>query len=237
MAKIFNAVARRVSVPLVTMPNRKVHSAHIAVPAIIFNTHSDFRGADWLLQDPDTRIFHLIRDPRDVVISAMHYHKIAREPWLHKRRTRFDGMTYQEKLNSLPDDRTRLIWEMDNSGGRIVNAMHAWDYSLEKCCEMKYEDLMGDVEAVEFSRVASHLGFDDDEVETCREEFRKRSLFRPRRRSKSTHVRSGKNRQWESVYDEALAQLFVEKFGSVLIALDYEPDNSWIASCRGNGLS
>jgi Sulfotransferase domain len=233
MAKVFKAVALRLSVPLVMMHSKKVLSAPVSIPSIIFNNHSDFRGVDWLLQDPDTRIFHLIRDPRDVIISAMHYHKTAREPWLHKPRSRFNGMTYQQELNSLPDDRARLIWEMDNTGGRTINAMKAWDYSLEKSCEMKYEELIEDVDAVEFARVASHLGFDYNEVASCQEEFRRRSLFGRKRLPKSIHVRSGMSRQWESVYDLGLAQIFVEKFGTALIDLGYEPDNSWIGACRG----
>jgi hypothetical protein len=213
--------------------SKKALSVPVSIPAIIFNNHSDFRGVDWLPQDPDTRIFHLIRDPRDVIISAMHYHRTAREPWLHNPRSRFNGMTYQQKLNSLPDDRARLIWEMDNTGGRTINAMKAWDYSLENSCEMKYEELIGDVDGIEFARVASHLGFDHDEVAICREEFRKRSLFGRKRRSKSVHVRSGMRRQWEGVYDVDLGQIFVEKFGTALVDLGYEPDNSWVSGCRG----
>jgi len=232
MTKVFKAVARRLSVPLVMMQGKKAPSARISIPAIIFNSHSNFRGVDWLLHDPDTRIFHLIRDPRDVIISAMHYHKTAREPWLHKPKSKYDGMTYQEKLNSLPDDRTRLIWEMDNSGGRTIESMRAWDYSLGKSCEMKYEDLMEDIDAVEFGRVALHLGFAGDEVATCQEEFRKRSLFGRKRPARSVHVRSGESRQWESVYDIGLAQMFIQRFGNVLAELGYEQDDSWLGACR-----
>ena len=233
MSKVFNAVAQRLAVPLLTLNNRVALSGPVPMPAIIFNDHSDFRGAEWLLQDSNTRIFHLIRDPRDVIISAMHYHRTAKEPWLHKPRQKLGGMTYQQKLNSLPDERARLIWEMDNSGGRTINAMKAWDYSLKTCCEMKYEDLMNDIDGIEFARVASHLGFADEEVAICQEEFRKRSLFSRKRKFESTHVRSGKSRQWESVYGIGLAEIFVEKFGTALIDLGYEPDHSWVGACRG----
>lgn len=232
MTKVFKAIANHLSMPLILMREKTDLSTQISIPTIILDEHSRFHGADWILHDSDTRILHLIRDPRDVVISAMHYHRSAREPWLHKRKSRFDRMTYQEKLNSLPDDRARLIWEMDNSAGRTIEAMRAWDYSLVNSCEMKYEKLIEDIDAAEFGRVASHLGFNQKEVITCQEEFRKRSLFsRRRKRSKSVHVRSGEGRQWENVYDIDLAKTFIEKFGDVLVELGYESDNSWVCTC------
>jgi glycine cleavage system aminomethyltransferase T len=48
-------------------------------PFILFNYDSDFGDLASLLDRENVRILHLIRDPRDVVISAMHYHKAARE--------------------------------------------------------------------------------------------------------------------------------------------------------------
>src|SRR5205807_6273285 len=102
MSKVFNAVADRLSVPILSQSRKS--SPQIPLPVILFNNHSDFSSADWILRDPDSRIFHLIRDPRDVIISAMHYHKTARESWLHRAKAKFGQKTYQEELNSLRDD-------------------------------------------------------------------------------------------------------------------------------------
>jgi hypothetical protein len=41
-------------------------------PFILFNYDSDFRDYAYLLDRDNVRILHLIRDPRDVLISAMH---------------------------------------------------------------------------------------------------------------------------------------------------------------------
>ena len=38
-----------------------------------------------ILDRDDVRIMHLIRDPRDVLISAMHYHRKSTEAWLQSR--------------------------------------------------------------------------------------------------------------------------------------------------------
>src|SRR4051794_29132107 len=53
-------------------------------PFILFSCNSDFGDLASLLDRGNVRVLHLIRDPRDVVISAMHYHKASRESWLHE---------------------------------------------------------------------------------------------------------------------------------------------------------
>jgi hypothetical protein len=48
-------------------------------PFIVLCYDSDFCDCASLLDRDDVRVLHLIRDPRDVVISAMHYHTASRE--------------------------------------------------------------------------------------------------------------------------------------------------------------
>ena len=47
-------------------------------PFVLFCYDSDLGEHAHLLDRENVRILHLIRDPRDVVISAMHYHKASR---------------------------------------------------------------------------------------------------------------------------------------------------------------
>lgn len=49
---------------------------------------------------PPFRGSHMIRDPRDMVISAYFYHLKTAEAWVHLPRERFGGRSYQEYLNS-----------------------------------------------------------------------------------------------------------------------------------------
>jgi hypothetical protein len=62
---------------------------------IHLDTDSTFAGID----RARTRGLRMIRDPRDMVISSMHYHRRSSEPWPH--RPRGEGMTYQEKSRAL----------------------------------------------------------------------------------------------------------------------------------------
>ncbi|MGD0191539.1 MAG: sulfotransferase domain-containing protein [Rhizomicrobium sp.] len=200
---------------------------NLTVPSIIFNDHSEFKNCSWLLEHPSSRILHLIRDPRDIVLSAMNYHRTATERWLHKRRREFDGQSYQEKLNSLPDDRSRYMFEMNNSAQRIIQDMRRWDYGRANSIECRYEELVDDVDLVKFDMILSHLGFDTRELDACHDIIRKNSLFGAVTEKKRGHIRSGQARQWEARFDGELAAEFLSRFGDVLIELGYETDNSW----------
>src|SRR5438477_10494050 len=139
MSGVFRRIGRKLSIPFVEIiGGRFAKDVNLDPPVIVFNNHSNFRRLGWLLDDPDSRILHLIRDPRDVIISGMHYHRSSREQWLKKPKAEFDNVSYQEKLNSLPDDFRRYLFEMQNSGMRTIGAMRRWNYQLPNALEYKY---------------------------------------------------------------------------------------------------
>ena len=86
MSTVFRAIARRLGANYVDFWGHYGRLDRVlTTPFILLNHNSIFsRHANQLRRD-DVRILHLIRDPRDVLISAMHYHKKADEPWLHEK--------------------------------------------------------------------------------------------------------------------------------------------------------
>jgi hypothetical protein len=150
-----------------------------------------------MLKHPQVRILHLIRDPRDVVVSAMHYHRTATEPWLHKPWRSFGGMTYQEKINSLENDQARYIFEMQNSARQVIRAMRKWNYKRKNTIECRYENLITDYEAKTFTEILRHLGFEDHELKTGRKVFLAKSLFGNSKKNGHQHIRSGEGQQWK----------------------------------------
>ena len=75
---------------------------------------------------------------------------------------------------------------------RRLRAPWRLDYARPNSFEARYEDLMEDVDTTLFAAAAAHLGFDDDEVATCRQVFWDHALFggKAKRRDKSpTSVR------------------------------------------------
>src|SRR5256885_3315342 len=116
MRDAFRGIAHDLTINFVYLARKSpVRNAKLLPPVIVLNDQSDFTATPWLLDGPDQRILHLVRDPRDVLISAMHYHRVAQESWLHVPRKGFGGLSYQQKLNSLPDDSSRYLFELKHS--------------------------------------------------------------------------------------------------------------------------
>lgn len=229
MSSVFRAICRTLDIRFYHLEGEELPlSNQIGPPAVLFSGHpARLNRAPWLIENPEHRMFHLIRDPRDVIISAMQYHRKAKEIWLHVPQQQFSGATYQQHLNSLPDDSARLLFEMDHSAGKIIRSMHRWNYGRRSSIECKYEQLVADKAMRLFSRIISHLGFETHEFGICWRHFWRHSLF-GRKSTASEHINSGEARQWSRVFTQELGQEFLRRFGDVLIALGYEFDNSWL---------
>ena len=116
---------------------------------------------------------HLIRDPRDIVISGYFYHLWTNEYWSHIPMKKllgdkdphwpyfsigeFGEKTYQEYLKS-QDQETGILTEIRRSAGYSLKHMADWNYSNPNFIEIKYEELMSDWEK-EFTRLFTHYGF------------------------------------------------------------------------------
>ena len=74
------------------------------------------------------RGIHMVRDPRDVVLSGCFYHQKSQESWLHEPMDEYGGMTYQEKINTYSTPDEQILFEMENSGRVTINEMLDWDY-------------------------------------------------------------------------------------------------------------
>ncbi|HEX4160548.1 MAG TPA: sulfotransferase domain-containing protein [Rhizomicrobium sp.] len=231
MIATFREISRRLDIPYLNAVSKpKAEIRKTTTPLILFHGHG-FKGHSKLLADTEVRIFHLIRDPRDVVISGMRFHRVARETWLHNPKNKFDGLSYQAKLNSLPTDRERYLFEMKHV--RSIGHMMNWDYGLPNCFTCKYEDLICDTDTEMFAKIASHLGFSDGEVDICRECFWRHHIFggmSEEKLNRKRHVRAGDARQWPAIFDREMGEEFMRCHGEALVRLGYEVDDSWIGS-------
>ncbi len=200
----------------------------LKTPFILFNHDSTFvQHADVLRRD-DVRILHLIRDPRDVLISAMHYHKTSSEPWLHQTVAGNDPVDYQRKLNALPTKFDQYLFEMEHSTHSTIEEMLDWQYGRSNCMDVRYEDLWQDRSMELWSRILVFLGFDEKEQALGKECFWKHSLWGTAGNANRRHSRSGEAAQWKHEFTPELAHAFVEHFPEALEELGYEEDERWV---------
>lgn len=190
---------------------------------VLFQRHSRFNLAS--ITGP-VRGVHIIRDPRDIILSGCFYHQTSDEKWLHVPRQDLGGRTYQEAINSCETLDEQILLEMENTGAGTVEEMVNWDYTHPAFFELKYEDLIKDTSLLLFHRVFTFLGFPGSVVPSLLAIAYSKSLFSGQVKSVS-HIRSGEVAQWEQYFRHRHNQRFLELFGDVLIRLGYETDHSW----------
>lgn len=206
----------------------------------------DLSGVDILFQDHSvfdftalgaSRGLHMIRDPRDVIVSGCYYHQHADEEWLHIKRRRYGDRSYAEAINSYSSMEDRLRFEMEHIGVLTLQDMAHWDYRQSNIFEVKYEDLIEDRDMQLFGQLFAFLRKDDSALAHCNIEkllgiARQKSLFSGEVQA-SNHVRSGKVRQWPEYFTPALSQRFLQLYGDLLQDLGYEADNGWADGAGG----
>jgi len=190
---------------------------------VFFQDHSIF---DFHSLGVGFRGIHLIRDPRDVIISGCFYHQKSGEAWLHRPMKELQGFTYQQKINSYGNIDDKILFEMENSGRETICDMLNWNYTRSSFYEMKYEDLIKDTDLMLFHKLFCFLGFPGSVIPSLLAISYNNSLFSGQHR-KSVHIRSGETNQWKNYFKPSHKDRFLELFGDALIRLGYEKDDNW----------
>jgi hypothetical protein len=190
---------------------------------VFFQDHSRFE----LDRFPSpVRGLHLIRDPRDIILSGCFYHQKADEPWLHRPREDLLGLTYHQAINRAETLEDKISFEMEHAGRRTIEELIAWDYTRPFFCELKYEDLIRDTDLMIFHRAFAFLGFPGSALPGVLAIAYRKSLFSNQLKT-SDHIRSGEVGQWKQYFTRKHKERFCELFGDVLIRLGYEDNDDW----------
>ena len=230
MDGVFKAIARDVGVEYVDFRSQYARLADaLSKPFILLNHDSNFREYAHILDRHDVRILHVVRDPRDVLISAMHYHRRSSESWLHEPIPGYDNVTYQRRLRTLPTKFDQYVFEMEHSTAGTLRDLLNWRYGRANCFEARYEDLRQDALLRHWRKISAFLGFDESEQQVSSRCFWQNSLFGGLSRLGNKHVRSGDVAQWKREFTRDLGCAFLARFPDALQSLGYEIDNSWIS--------
>jgi hypothetical protein len=172
---------------------------------------------------------HMIRDPRDLIVSGYFYHRWTNEPWANLPMAELRGRTYKEYLNEIAKDeglaaeiRRVAFW---------VSHMAAWNYQNDRVFEIRYEDIIVDEDSV-FEQLFRHYGFNENAVGKSMDIARKYSVRKLKKAPKreddqKSHIRSGRVGDWRDHFNPEQKALFKELYPGVLIKLGYEGSDEW----------
>lgn len=200
------------------------------------------------------RGFHVIRDPRDILVSSYFSDKYSHPVY------RQEFAQFREQLNAAEFD-AGLRLELDRRTAEFA-ALAGWDYHNPRVYETRYE-VLTTVPFEEFSRILAFLEIPmvtrgvparvaqaqlaaNRALHRIRMPFRVRSLpaawlrkaidaqsfqkLAGRKRGQEdpkSHYRKGVAGDWVNYLTGANKELFKERWGQLLIDLGYEKDLSW----------
>jgi hypothetical protein len=175
---------------------------------------------------PPFKGIHLIRDPRDMIVSGCFYHQKATEKWLHIKQDSLGGLSYQEKLNSYRSLSDQILFEMEFGSYGCIQQILAWNYNDPAFYEVKYEDLIADEQLLLFHDLFVFLEFPGKIIPRTLKIALDNSIFAGTTKT-NPHIRSGKARQWEQHFSPENKARFLELFGDALQRLGYENSGAW----------
>jgi len=191
--------------------------------AIFNDYHSDIPDLTRAKQSRRFRGVHIIRDPRDMLYSAVQFHLKANEPWLDEPDPG-TGTTFRQRLRACPDLRSQIELEMDTHMGWTIEQMANLD-DQGVFINVPYEDLITDTDMRQFHRVLVHLGLAGPELINALDAYWASSLFGERSdldiEATRSHINKSVPEQWRTELPADCIDLIEERYGWAIEKLGY----------------
>lgn len=201
--------------------------------AIVVSWKSKF--PEEILNSPEARFLHIVRDPRDILLSGCSFHKKTdskHEGFLYTPRASLGGRSYQEHLRALDNRNEELLFEMRNKHDETIQEIRSWNFDDPRSTELRYEDMLSDVDTELFAGALRNFGMNKVEVTKARGIYYRKSLFgglaKGQDVTRAGHITSDKKVRWHTELPFEVAKVYAEAYGQDLIDLGYEKDNSWV---------
>lgn len=227
-------------------------------PAVVLClTNGDNEAVNLLEQRVAYRGFHVIRDPRDVLVSAYFSHRYSHP-------IRSDGgwiAEFRRQLSAMPDVESGLLLEL-YFNATVLSSMGAWNYANPRIYETRFETLIADPVG-EFARIFIFLGIHTPHIglpilaalalDRWRQRHRQRSMplrstlpmpllrhivacnafdmlaqgRQPGQEDTQHHYRKGVAGDWRTYFTPRVTAAFKERYGEMIIRLGYEKEWDW----------
>lgn len=188
-------------------------------PGRIVSSHFDYDEnlCRMVKEELGYRLLLMIRDPRDALISDMHYI----QSW--------PGHPQKELISGMASDKERLLALIDGSNGirPIRDQIKRFSGWATHAHVIRFEDAVG----------AAGGGSDKAQKEVIRGIFNEidvplsnekaEYIARNCRSAKTQTFRTGSTRNWEKVFDDDIRSAFNRVAGDLLVELGYEKDLNW----------
>lgn len=169
--------------------------------------------------------FHLVRDPRDIVVSGYFSHKYSHPvdgPWGQSFL-----MAHREWLLSVSESEG-IMKEIEIAFA--LKTFVSWKFDDPNILELKFEDLLNEP-VIHFERIFDFIQFPFNKRalrQAIRKySFEKRTGRKPGQEDQYSHLRKGVPGDWVNYFSADHKAYFKEKWGTMVPDLGYEPDNNW----------
>ncbi len=185
-------------------------------------------NADYMfIRYVDVKGFHVIRDPRDIVVSGYfsHYYNHPDEGW--------PKLTHYRRYLRTLSKEEGLLREMEFSSG-VLYDMITWSDDTPTILQLRFEDLIKDP-VFQFTSVFRFLEIVPQKVS---EEGLRRIIDqysfeklsggrRPGREDQAHHYRKGTPGDWRNHFNEQHKDYFKRLYNPLLLRLGYERTEDW----------
>lgn len=215
---------------------------NIVLRLLAFGLDSGFQVLSKEVPKPGTRVFmsihsrtpwseigpyrgvHVMRDPRDMIVSSYHYHLWTNESWAHVPDE--NGQTYQEKLNAA-DKTEGLFMAIRHFIFFNREILENWDMDDPDMLEVPYDALMGPEREQVYDRIFRFMGLEGKHHELGIRLMRafeagRRSRVAKDRPNERAHIRSGKSGQWKAELEPAHIAFIEQELGHILDKFGFE---------------
>lgn len=187
---------------------------------------------------PGLRGAHFVRHPLSLLCSGYRYHRICTERWCISSdhatgadgiRYRFDGHSYQQKLNSVSEMEGLQI-EMRGRSYNAIMDMYAWDYSNPNIRTWQFEQVMRDFDGT-MLEILAFLNLPEHMLDIARRHDVKRMSAAARRENVHVTDKDG-TLSWERYFTPDLLDEFRSLYPPDLFARLGYPDPVLAANSR-----